>query len=360
MSGHRLTERGIVMDKRTTTRSLAGGALLLVTGLLVAGVLAACGGPTPAAGSPSVAPSATVTAGPQTAVVQEFRGMLPYVYTSSLVDERPTGSTKTVGDVVRTRGAVWVFRRASSDPRLAGTEVVVLNVDQRQSDMSATMWGTSRLRNAGGSWVKRWTGGIAAGGEVHHFFGTIKGTGGYAGLVAHESGWVAEAGEGFTSDLRIVGGAWIETADGSPVPPAPGPGTTPANWTPVVGIATLKNVAYSGPDPWVLDVVQSDPRLSGRMETSFEEVSAQRPDGSVDYRVACTFSNADGTWEPTTSTAAMVRGPGPDLEHFQYLPSAGAGAYEGLTYHDFSYYPEPEPFVPGDTFILTGWIEEAN
>ena len=67
------------------------------------------------------------------------------------------------------------------------------------------MWGTSRLRNAGGTWVKRWTGGIAAGGDVHHFYGTLKGTGGYAGLVAHESGWVAEAGEGFTSDLRIVG-----------------------------------------------------------------------------------------------------------------------------------------------------------
>ena len=72
------------------------------------------------------------------------------------------------------------------------------------------------------------------------------------------------------------------------------------------------------------------------------------------------MSNADGTWKPTTSTAAMVRGARPDLEHFQYLPSAGTGAYEGLTYHDFSYYPEPESFVPGDTFILTGWIEEAE
>ena len=72
------------------------------------------------------------------------------------------------------------------------------------------------------------------------------------------------------------------------------------------------------------------------------------------------MSNADGTWEPTTSTAAMVRGPGPDFEHFQYFPSAGSGAYEGLTYHGFSYYPEPEPFVPGDTFVLTGWIEEAE
>jgi len=334
---------------------IAGTMLLLLAGSVV---MTACGGSADAAAGTT--PTAAPTASPMPAVVQEFRGMLPCVSTSSLIKERPDASTKTVGDVVQMRHAVWTFLRASSDPRLAGTEEVVVNCDQRQSDMSATMWGTSRLRNAGGTWVKRWTGGIAAGGDVHHFYGTLKGTGGYAGLVAHGSAWVAESGEGFTSDLEIVEAGWIETTDGSPVPPAPGPGTTPANWTPVVGIATLKNVAYSGTDPWVLDVVQSDPRLSGRMESFFEEIGARRPDGSIDYRVAGTVSNADGTWEPTTSTAAMVRGARPDLEHFQYLPSAGTGAYEGLTYHEFSYYPEPEPFVPGDTFILTGWIEEAD
>ena len=284
--------------------------------------------------------------------------MLPYVYTSSLIDEPSTGSTKTVGGVAQTRRAVWVFQRDSSDPRLAGREEVVINVDQRQSDMSATMWGTSRLRNAGGTWVKRWTGGITADADARHVYGTFKGTGGYAGLVAHESGWFAEAGQGFAPDIQVVGAGRIETTDGSPVPPAPGPGTTPADWTPVVGIATLKNAAYSGPAPFVLDVVQSDPRLNGRMEASFEEIGTRRPDGSIDYRVAGTVSNADGTWLPTTSAAAMVRGPGPAFEHFQYLPSAGSGAYEGLTYHGFSYYPEPESFVPGDTIILTGWIEE--
>jgi hypothetical protein len=334
---------------------IAGTMLLLLAGSVV---MTACGGAADA--TQDATPTTEPIASPRPAAVQEFRGMLPYVYTSSLVKDRPYASTRTVGGVKQGRHAVWTFRRASSDPRLAGTEVVVINVDQRQSDMSATMWGTSRLRNAGGTWVKRWTGGITAGGDVHHFFGTLKGTGGYAGLVAHESGWVAEAGEGFTEDLRIVGGAWIETSDGSPVPPAPGPGTTPADWTPVVGIATLKNVAYSGPDPWVNDVVQSDPRLNGRMESLFEELGASRPDGSIDYRVAGTVSNADGTWQPTTSTDAMVRGPGPVFEHFQYLPSAGSGAYEGLTYHGFCYFPEPEPVVPGHTVILTGWIEERK
>ena len=146
------------------------------------------------------------------------------------------------------------------------------------------MWGTSRLRNAGGTWVKRWTGGIADG-DARHVYGTFKGTGGYAGLVAHESGWFVEAGQGFAPDIQVVGAGRIETTDGSPVPPAPGPGTTPASWTPVVGIATLKNAAYSGPAPFVLDVVQSDPRLNGRLEASFEEIGTARRDGSIDYRV---------------------------------------------------------------------------
>ncbi len=351
------------MDTRKRHRSrfrrglvgIAGTMLLLLASSVV---MTACGGSDGEAAGPT--PTAEPIASPRPAAVQEFHGMLPYVSTSSLVKDRPYASTRTVGGVKQMRHAVWTFRLASSDPRLAGTEEVVVNCDQRQSDMSATTWGTSRLRNAGGTWVKRWTGGIAAGGDVHHFFATLKGTGGYAGLVAHGSAWVAESGEGFTSDLQIVGAGWIETTDGSPVPPAPGPGTTPADWTPVVGIATLRNTAYSGPGPWVLDVVQSDPRLNGRQETYFEETGAERPDGSIDYRVSCTWSNADGTWQPTTSTAAMVRGPRPALEHFQYFPSAGSGAYAGLTYHDFSYYPEPQPFVPGDTFILTGWIEERK
>jgi len=334
---------------------IAGTVLLMLAGSMV---LAACGGSADA--TEGATPTAEPIASPRPAAVQEFRGMLPYVSTSTLVKDRPYASTRTVGGVKQMRHAVWTFRLSSSDPRLAGTEEVVVNCDQRQSDMSATTWGTSRLRNAGGTWVKRWTGGIAAGGDVHHFYGTLKGTGGYAGLVAHGSAWVAESGEGFTSDLQIVEAGWIETTDGSLVPPAPGPGTTPANWTPVVGIATLRNTAYSGPGPWVLDVLQSDPRLNGRQETYFEETGAERPDGSIDYRVSCTWSNADGTWQPTTSTAAMVRGAEPVFEHFQYFPSAGSGAHEGFVYHCFSYYPEPEPFVPGDTFIYTGWIEEAK
>jgi hypothetical protein len=355
------------VEKRHPSRLRTRLTAFIVTMMLLladSAVVAACGSSTTSGSPPEAAasgiPSGSPAAYASPVTVREFRGMLPCVSTSSLVKERPYASTKTVGDVVQGRHAVWTFRRASSDPRLAGTEVVVINVDQRQSDMSATMWGTSRLRNAGGTWVKRWTGGIAAGGDVHHFYGTLKGTGGYAGLVAHVSAWVAESGEGFTADLRIVEAAWIETTDGSPVPPAPGPGTTPANWTPVVGIATTRKTAYEGPGPWVWDVEQSDPRVTGRLEGDIEGIAGTRPDGSLDYRVESTISNEDGGWNSPWSTDPMVRGPRPDYEHFQYWKSTGSGAYAGLTYHGFWYFPERKSLRPGDTFVWSGWIEEAK
>ena len=47
--------------------------------------------------------------------------MLPYVSTSWLVKDRPYASTRTVGGVKQMRNAVWTFRLASSDLRLAGT-----------------------------------------------------------------------------------------------------------------------------------------------------------------------------------------------------------------------------------------------
>ena len=342
-------------------------AFIVTMMLLLAGsaIVAACGGSTTTGSPPEAAasgiPSGSPVADASPATVREFRGMLPCVSTSSLVKERPYASTKTVGDVVQMRHAVWTFRRASSDPRLAGTEEVVINCDQRQSDMSATTWGTSRLRNAGGTWVKRWTGGIAAGGDVHHFYGTLKGTGGYAGLVAHGSAWVAESGEGFTSDLQIVEAAWIETTDGSPVPPAPGPGTTPANWTPVVGIATTEEDRVRRPRPLGLGCRavgparewpaggrhRGDRRRRGRTEAS---TTASSPRSAT--RTACGTAHGPSTrWcavrGRTTSTSSTGR-------------PTGSGAYAGLTYHGFWYFPERKSFRPGDTFVWSGWIEEAK
>jgi hypothetical protein len=353
------------MDVKRRQSSRPGAKLTAALGatlMLLCGAFTAACGSSATGGAAPVSPGATgaeLTAHVSPAAATRLRGMLPYVYTSSLTRERSYRSVKTVGDVVQMRHAVWTFRRASSDPRLAGREDVVLNADQRQRDMSATLWGTSRVTNAGGTWVKRWTGGVAAGGDVYHFYGTLRGAGGYAGLVAHESGRVTMAGSGSTSGLRIVGGAWIETRDGSPVPPAPGRGTTPPEWTPVVGIATMEKTAYTDPGPWVWSLRQSDARVSGRVEGHIQESGDARPDGSADLIASNVITNQDGAWN-APSGLVQVRGPGPRYEHFLYWTSEGSGAYTGLTYHGFWYFPETHEFVPGDEFVWTGWVDEGK
>ena len=339
----------------TTVLLLAGGAVLAACGSSTSGgAPAAAHAATPAAASSAATPA--TNASPVAA--EAFRGMLPIVFTQSLITTRPYRSTKTVGGVVQLRHAVWSYQHASSDSRLTGRLDVVINVDQRPGDKSAVLWGTGLLRNAGGAWVQKWTGGIAAGGDVHHVYGTFKGTGGYAGLVAHESGWFAEAGQGFTPDIQVVGAGWIEASDGSQVPPAPGPGATPVGWTPVVGIATTRQTAYAG-GTWVWDLEQSDPRLSGRLEGAVEPIGSPRPDGSQDYRASNTLASQDGAWA-TPAGPVDVRGPGPRFEHFMYWMSKGSGAYAGLTYHGFWRFMEPHDIVPGDKFVYTGWITEAK
>ena len=338
-----------MLGLRIGGRLLVGWAAVIVT--------AGCATSTPTPSTLEPGPSAT--ASPQPVAIHEFRGMLPFVFSQSLVTEGPDVSTETVGDVVQTRNAEWTYRNESSDPRLAGTQQVVINVDQRQSDMSARLWGTSVLSNPGGTWVGDWTGGIASGGNVHHLYLTARGTGGYAGLVAHSSGWFVEAGEGFTPDIQIVNAGWIESTDGGPVPPAPGPGTTPANWTPVVGIATTQDTAYDGTGSWLWGLEQSDPRINGVVEGAVEEIGSARSDGSIDYLASNTITNQDGSWD-TPSGPISVRGPAPLLEHFMYSMSTGSGAYAGLTYHSFWYFPEPSNMQVGDEFVWSGWIEEAG
>jgi hypothetical protein len=331
--------------------------VLLSAAPAIAG-MSACGG----ASSKAVAPAATASDVPVAATprpsVREFRGMLPVVCTERVYDNGDYRSIRTVDGVKRMRHAPWRALQKSSDPRLSGREDVVINVDQRQADGSSTLWGTSVVRNAAGAWAGKWTGGIATGGDVHYLHLTLIGTGGYAGLVYRGTGRFAEVGQGFTPDVEIVWAGWIETTDGSPVPPAPGAGTTPADWTPVVGIATTVRTAYDRPGPWVWDLEQSDPRLNGRLEGDLEEIGYPRTDGSIDYRSWSTVTNQDGAWKSLPQLD--VRGPGPRNEHFVSWTSAGSGAYEGLTYHGFWFFPEPHAMVPGDTFVYTGWVEETE
>jgi hypothetical protein len=337
---------------------------LLLTVAGAAGV-AACDGANSQAASTAApgptavesAPALQVPAAAQVPVaVSEFRGMLPFVFTQALVEDPPYQSEKMVGDTMQTRRAEWVFRQESSDPRLSGRYDVIVNMDQRQTDMSAALWGTGRITNEGGTWVGRWTGGIAAGGDEHHVRLAVKGTGGYAGLKATMNGWFVEAGQGFTPDIQIEGAGWIETTDGSPVPPAPGPGTTPPGLTPVVGITTNSRAGYEAYS-WAWNLDQSDPRVNGHLEAEVVEEGAPRPDGSIDYGGSWTQTNADGAWECAAFDG--VRGTG-RIEHFQYAVAKGSGAYAGLTCHAFMDFMERRDIVPGDRFVVTGWIDERE
>jgi hypothetical protein len=340
-------------------------AVLLTLSVATAVTLTACGNATTAATQSAAPAPASAAAMPTTAApsasqalpvaVKEFHGMLPVVFVVTLVKERPYRSTKTVEEFVQARHAVWTFRQKSFDPRLSGVLTSVINADQRKGDMSATLWGTSTVRNSGGSWAGPWTGGIAAGGDEHHFYWTAKGTGDYAGLVYHGNGWLTEAGQGFTSDLQELWAGWIETKDGSPVPAAPGPGSTPANWTPFVTIATMGQTGYDS-GSWTMDVQASDARVGGNAEGTIVEAGAARSDGSVDYNGVWSVTNEGGAWD---SSLYGVRGPG-TVEHFQYWTYSGSGAYAGLTFNKLAHFMERGNFVTGDRFIETGWIEEAQ
>ena len=345
--------------------SRAAALLCLLLAVACAAGAAACGEATSQAGTPpapgptaagSTAASQAPAAAPVPVTVREFHGMLPFVFTQSIVREGPYRSEKTVGTTVQTRHGVWVWRQESSDPRLSGRYVSVINLDQRQSDRSAALWGTGRITNDGGTWVGRWTGGIAAGGDEHHLRLAVKGKGGYAGLKATMNAWFVEAGQGFTPDIEIEGAGWVETTDGSPVPAPPGPGTTPAGLTPVVGIMTTRRAGYEAYS-WAWDLDQSDPRVNGRQDATIVEEGAARPDGSIDYGGAWTLTNADGAWD--CSAFDGVRGPGA-VEHFTYAVAKGSGAYAGLTFHTFFDFMERRDIQPGDTFVVPGWIDERQ
>ena len=118
--------------------------------------------------SAPAATSVTPVASASPAAATEFRGMLPVVCTGRVYDSGDYRSVTTVDGVKRMRHALWKLLQRSSDPRLSGNHIVVINVDQRRADMSAALWGTSVVRNAAGTWTGKWTGAIAAGGDLHY------------------------------------------------------------------------------------------------------------------------------------------------------------------------------------------------
>ena len=225
---------------RVRSRLAFALCLLLAAALGVAGV-SACGGSSTESVSPAAVVSGTPVALATSAAVQEFRGMLPYVCTSSLIKERSYAKhedgRRRRADAPRRLDVPARQLRPAPDRHGRGRHQLRSAAERHERDHVGHEPAAQRRRDLGAS-----AGRAASPPAATCITSTAPSRGPVATPASSLTGAAgfAESGEGFTSDIEIVGAGWIETTDGSPVPPAPGPGTTPANWTPVVGIATMK------------------------------------------------------------------------------------------------------------------------
>jgi len=83
------------------------------------------------------------------------------------------------------RGMILLCAETASDPRVAGSNTVVVNANWG-ADGLGPMWGTWRLVNEGGVWEGTWEGFSTASGNQLHVAGM--GKGGYEGLKLWQEG----------------------------------------------------------------------------------------------------------------------------------------------------------------------------
>lgn len=104
-------------------------------------------------------------------------------------------------------GRVFGCDATSSDPRLAGRQLVLVNADL-QADGTADLWGTTVLWNAQGTWDGSWTGSAGPGwprGE-RTWTGALEGSGAFRGLTCRV---VTTTNEG----LSLVTAGSVDAAD---------------------------------------------------------------------------------------------------------------------------------------------------
>ena len=111
------------MKRPHGSRPLVRVALAVLLALAALDLVASGGSGTAGSSAPSGAPSVAPAASPS-AAAHELRGMLPYVWTESLIEKHPCRGMKRVGEVVHMRHAVWSYRRAGFDSRLSGRDEV--------------------------------------------------------------------------------------------------------------------------------------------------------------------------------------------------------------------------------------------
>lgn len=116
------------------------------------------------------------------AIKTEFTG-LSY-FTNEIID--PGVWTYPDGNV-HVRGWTVGYNDVMSDPRVSGTDTMLINFNMQSAPapvfFSGPMWGTMRVENEGGYWEGSWTGFRDEQGFAYAR-ATLHGHGGYEGLIA--------------------------------------------------------------------------------------------------------------------------------------------------------------------------------
>lgn len=168
---------------RTAIRS---GIALSIVVLVAVACGAGAATPTPTAIPPSVAsvappaPTDTPPTLPPAIPIPttDGEGAEYVVGTSSLTVTKPPTET-VVGAVTQWRGQEMTSAGTMNDPRVNGTQRIILNLDRYQQ--VAAEWGTTRLENPGGAWEGTWTGASWDNGNATSVSGWLVGSGAYAG-----------------------------------------------------------------------------------------------------------------------------------------------------------------------------------
>jgi hypothetical protein len=106
----------------------------------------------------------------------------PFTGTETCVDVPGTGTFMVVDGKLHIKGLIDECTDVTSDPRLSGTDTVVINaVFDPATNLSGPMWGTYRIENAGGVWEGQWVGKRTTDG-FSHIWARARGSGGYKGL----------------------------------------------------------------------------------------------------------------------------------------------------------------------------------
>jgi hypothetical protein len=332
----------------------------LLVGLAVTALVAGCsagGSPSRSlAATPGISASTTPASMPPTPAPPSTSAatMTPIKGTSTSVSGDPGTVTTGADGVQHARGGTFMFRDATSDPRVSGTATATWNEDSwttaNPSRAAAVQWGTERIENAGGAWEGKATGVYSSdrGDIVATWY---RGTGGYAGLGYFRLRTSAELVAGITRSWKVRGLVFpgdppslvgIPSVTG----PMPSPNVSPAPAAPPVPAASAiacgptsvttgaSEFTFYDPDfgSFAALVTSNDARVSGEFlarpwTMRFAPFPGQELGIGTQWGSG-RLENADGTWQ---GVASGIYDDGGDIVVTWYK---GTGAYAGMSYFE--------------------------